>query len=153
MTGYQLSITNHEVDGFSNSFQHVKNSKNLENWLASLKCIFTCNLKTRFWRHKDFGRITKATMMHHSRSKKYTLMEQFFFKIYIAHLFLSIVQQVWVNPAALSRDIGNSSSQSTIDIRNHTQAKLHDQTRASMNILLDAKSKLSTSYSFWVIKI
>ena len=87
LTGYQLSITNHEVDGFSNSFQHVKNSKNLENWLA--KFIFTCNLKTRFWKHKDFGRITKATMMHHSTSKKYTLMEQFFFQ----NLYCSFISE------------------------------------------------------------
>ena len=35
----------------------------------------------------------------------------------------------------------------------HTQEKLHDQTAASMDILLHAKSKLSISNSFWDIKI
>ena len=35
----------------------------------------------------------------------------------------------------------------------HTQDKLHDQIAASMDILLHAKSKLSTSNSFWDIKI
>ena len=35
----------------------------------------------------------------------------------------------------------------------HTQEKLHDQIAASMDILLHAKSKLSTSNSFWDIKI
>ena len=27
LTGNELSITNHEVHGFSNSFQHIKNEK------------------------------------------------------------------------------------------------------------------------------
>ena len=35
----------------------------------------------------------------------------------------------------------------------HIQEKLHDQIAASMDILLHAKSKLSTSNSFWDIKI
>ena len=34
-----------------------------------------------------------------------------------------------------------------------TQEKRHDQIAASMDILLHAKSKLSTSNSFWDIKI
>ena len=38
-------------------------------------------------------------------------------------------------------------------IPDHTQEKLHDQIVASMDILLHAKSKLSTSNSFWDIKI
>ena len=39
------------------------------------------------------------------------------------------------------------------DIPDHTQEKLHDQIAVSMDILLYAKSKLSTSNSFWDIKI
>ena len=39
------------------------------------------------------------------------------------------------------------------DMPEHTQEKVYDQTVASMNILLDAKSKLSTSNSLWDIKI
>ena len=39
------------------------------------------------------------------------------------------------------------------DMSDHTQEKLHDQISASMDILLHAKSKLSTSNSFWDIKI
>ena len=34
-----------------------------------------------------------------------------------------------------------------------TQEKVHDQIAASMDILLHAKCKLSTSNSFWNIKI
>ena len=40
-----------------------------------------------------------------------------------------------------------------LGIPDHTQEKLHDQIAASMDILLHAKSKLSTSNSFWDIKI
>ena len=39
------------------------------------------------------------------------------------------------------------------DMSDHTQEKLHDKIAASMDILLHAKSKLSTSNSFWDIKI
>ena len=39
------------------------------------------------------------------------------------------------------------------DIPEHTQEKVHDPIAASMDILLHAKSKLSTSKSFWDIKI
>ena len=35
----------------------------------------------------------------------------------------------------------------------HTQEKFHDQIVASMDILWHAKSKISTSDSFWDIKI
>ena len=35
----------------------------------------------------------------------------------------------------------------------HIQEKFHDQIAASMDILLHAKSKISTSNSFWDIKI
>ena len=35
----------------------------------------------------------------------------------------------------------------------HTQEKSHDQTAALMDTLLHAKSKISTSNSFWDIKI
>ena len=31
LTGNELSITNHEVHGFSNSFQRIENSKSLAN--------------------------------------------------------------------------------------------------------------------------
>ena len=30
LTGNELSITNHEVHGFSNSFQHIKNKTTLQ---------------------------------------------------------------------------------------------------------------------------
>ena len=39
------------------------------------------------------------------------------------------------------------------DMPGHTQEELHDQIAASMDILLHAKSKLSTTNSFWDIKI
>ena len=39
------------------------------------------------------------------------------------------------------------------DMPDHTQEKLLDQNAASIDILLHAKSKLSTSNSFWDIKI
>ena len=57
MTGNELSITNHEVHGFSNSFQHINNKKTPANWLA--KYIFDYNsreeaLEKCFWQnHKD----------------------------------------------------------------------------------------------------
>ena len=35
----------------------------------------------------------------------------------------------------------------------HIQEKFHDQIAASMDILLHAKSKISTSNSFWDIKM
>ena len=39
------------------------------------------------------------------------------------------------------------------DMPDHTQEKLHDQIAVSMDILLHAKSKLSSSNNFWGIKI
>ena len=39
------------------------------------------------------------------------------------------------------------------DMSDYTQEKLHDQTADSMDILLHANSKLSTSNKFWDIKI
>ena len=39
------------------------------------------------------------------------------------------------------------------DMPDPTQEKLYDQIAASMEILLDTKNKLSTSNSFWDIKI
>ena len=39
------------------------------------------------------------------------------------------------------------------DMPDHTQEKIHDQIATSMDILLHAKSKLSTTNSFWDIKI
>ena len=38
-------------------------------------------------------------------------------------------------------------------MHDHNQEKLHDQIADSMDILLHAKSKISTSNSFWNIKI
>ena len=40
-----------------------------------------------------------------------------------------------------------------LDMPEHSQERLYDQIAASMNILLHAKSKLSTWNSFWDIKI
>ena len=51
-------------------------------------------------------------------------------------------------PTTLSGDIGNLLFKSTMgmpDLPDHTQEKLHDQIAAFMDILLHAKSKLSTS--------
>ena len=39
------------------------------------------------------------------------------------------------------------------DIPDHTQEKLHDQIAVSMDILLYAKSKLSTSKVFEILKL
>ena len=76
LTGNETSITNHEVHGFSNSFQHEL--KNPTNWMA--KCIFAYNLRTRFCRHKVFGGITKATMVNHLTLKKTDIERPNFFQ-------------------------------------------------------------------------
>ena len=65
LTGNELRITNHEVNGFLNSFQHTKNTK---NWKTYWPNAFLPT--TRFCRHKAFGRITKATIMHHLTPKQ-----------------------------------------------------------------------------------
>ena len=78
LNGNELSITNNEVNWFSNSFQITKNLKYLENWLT--KYIFAYNLKTRFCRHKALGRITKATMTHHLTPKKVRIDGPIFFQ-------------------------------------------------------------------------
>ena len=90
MTWNELSITNHEVHGLSNSFQHIKNLKDPANWLD--KYIFTYNLRTRLCVDQLFGRITGETMVHH-------LIDpiNFFFKIHIADLFQSTFGQHWLN--------------------------------------------------------
>ena len=90
MTWNELSITNHEVYGLSNSFQHIKNLKDPANWLD--KYIFTYNLRTRLCVDQLFGRITGETMVHH-------LIDpiNFFFKIHIADLFQRTFGQVRLN--------------------------------------------------------
>ena len=60
------------------------------------KYIFADNLRKRFWRNV-FGRITKATMVHHLTPKKHTLPDQFSFKIHTADLFSSTFGQAWLN--------------------------------------------------------
>ena len=76
MTGNEISINNHEVHGFSNSFQYKL--KNPANWLA--KYIFAYNLRIRFCRHQVFGRITKATMIHHLPPKNADIDGPIFFQ-------------------------------------------------------------------------
>ena len=83
-------------------------------------------------------------------------MDRFFFKIHIADLFQSTFIQAWLNPATLSRDFRIFLFQSPVGMPgmpDNTQEKLHDQTIASMDALLHAKIKLSTSNSFWDTKI
>ena len=95
LTGNEISITNHEVHGFSNSFQHKL--KNLADWLA--KCIFAYSWRTRFCIHKVFDRITKATMVHHLTPKESRhWWTNFFFKIHIADLFQNNIGQASLNP-------------------------------------------------------
>ena len=63
------------------SFQIVFNMlkvKNPENWLA--KYIFTYNLRTIFSRHVVFGRITRATIVHHLTPKKANINASIFFQ-------------------------------------------------------------------------
>ena len=82
-------------------------------------------------------------------------MDQIFFKIHIAHLFQGTFGYAWLNPTTLSRDISNLLFQNTMgmsDMPDHIQEKPYDQTVASIDILLHAKSKLSISDSFWGIK-
>ena len=128
-------ITNHEIHGFSNSFQHIKNWKNPENILA--KYIFAYNLRKRFWRNV-FGRMTKATMVHHLTPKKAHTDGSFFFQNPYCWF---ILEHFWTSlaiPTTLSRDIGNLLFSSTMSMADHTQEK-NDQIAASMDILLHTK--------------
>ena len=68
--------------GFQIVFNISKTKKNPANWLA--KYIFAYNLRKRFW--NAFGRITKATMVHHLTSEKAPIDGSIFFKIHIADL-------------------------------------------------------------------
>ena len=65
----------HEVHGFSNSFKQLENPAKL---LA--KCIFAYNSRTRFCKHKLFGRITKAAMVHHLTPTKAYIDGSIFFQ-------------------------------------------------------------------------
>ena len=144
LTGNEISITNHEVHRFSNSLQHKL--KNPAKWLA--KCIFAYVLRTRFCKHKVFGRITKATMVHHLIPKKAHINASSFFQNSYCWFISEHFGQTWLNPTTISRDIGKlllQSSMSMPGMPDHTQEKLHAQTAAFMDILLHAKSKLSTS--------
>ena len=82
-----MSIANHEVYLFSYSFQHIKNLKIHISLIGQIH--FAYNLRTRFCRNKVFGRITKATMVHHFRPKIAHINRTAFCKIYIADLFQS----------------------------------------------------------------
>ena len=91
-----------------------------------------------------------------SHSKKHTLMDQFFFQNPYCWFILEHFWTSLTKPTTLSRDIDNLLSQSTMGMPfmpDHNQEKLHDQITASMDMLLLVKSKLSTSNSFWYIKI
>ena len=79
--------------GFQIVFNISKIKKNLANWFS--KYIFTNNLRTRTCIHKLFGRITKATMVHHLIDPV-----NFLIKIHIADLFQSTFAQVWLNQQA-----------------------------------------------------
>ena len=71
------NITNHQVNGFSNSFQLINNQKSPSSWLD--KYIFAYELRKTFWRNV-FGRITKPTMVHHLTPKKVHMDGSFFFQ-------------------------------------------------------------------------
>ena len=104
LNGNELSITNDEMHGFSNSFQHIKNYKNPGNWFA--RYIFACNLSKSFWRNV-FGRITKAAMVHHLTPKKAHIDGSIFFQNPYCWF---ILEHFWTNltkTTTLSRDIGN----------------------------------------------
>ena len=72
----EISITNHGIHGFSNSFQHIKNLKNPANWLA--KYIFAYNLKKRF-EEIFLAESQRQLWCIIKHPKKHTLMDLFFF--------------------------------------------------------------------------
>ena len=84
----EISITNHGIHGFSNSFQHIKNLKNPANWLA--KYIFAYNLKKRF-EEIFLAESQRQLWCIIKHPKKHTLMDHFFSKsillIYFRALF------------------------------------------------------------------
>ena len=66
-------------------FNILEIKKHPANWLD--KYIFAYNLRKRLWRNA-FGRITKATIVHHLAPKKAHIDGSIsFFKIHIADLF------------------------------------------------------------------
>ena len=78
------------------------------------------------------------------------MTDQIFFKIHIADLFQSTLKQAKLNQK-LSRNTGNllfSNTMGMPGIPDHTKEKIPYKTAASMNILLHAKWKLSTSNGF-----
>ena len=102
--------------------------------IKNAQCIFAYNLRTKFCRHKVFGRIIKPTMVHHLTAKKTHIDGPIFFKIHISDLFQSTFGQAWLDLTTLSRDIGDLLFQSTMGMQGmpyHTQEKLRDQTVAS----------------------
>ena len=139
--------------GFQIVFNILKIKKHPANWLV--KYIFAYILRKTCWRNV-FGRITKATMVHHLTPKKAHIDGSFFFQNPYCWFILEHFWTSLTKPTTLSRDIGNLLFQSTMgmpDMPENTQENLHDQIAAFMGILLYAKSKLSTSNIFWDIKI
>ena len=79
-----VSVTNHEVHGFSNSFQHIKSIKKLQtDWPNT----FLPTTGERGFEEMFFGRIPKATVVHYLTPKKAHINESVFFKIHIPYLF------------------------------------------------------------------
>ena len=74
--------------GFQIVFNILKTKKKPTNWLANY--TFACKLRKRFWRH-FFGRITKATMVHHLTPKKAHWWINFFSKFILLIYFRALL--------------------------------------------------------------
>ena len=87
-------------------FQIVFKLKNPANWLA--KHIFDYNLREEVLKKCFFGRIIKATFMHHlTPTEKHTLMDNFFFQNSYCWFILENFGSSLPNTTILSRDIAN----------------------------------------------
>ena len=75
MTGNELRITNHEVNGFLNSFQHTKNTKNLKTYWPNAFLP-----TTRFCRHKNHKSNYHASC--NTQTSKHWLTKFFFQNLY-----------------------------------------------------------------------
>ena len=154
LTGTELSITNHEVNGSLNSFQHIKIKKILKtDWPNVFSPTTWKPVLTGIRLEAESQRQLWCIIL---TPKNVHIHGPIFSKINITDLLRSTIQQAWLNPTTHSRNIGNLLFQSTmrmLGMPDHIQEKLHDQTAASTDILLDAKSKHFASNSFWDIKI
>ena len=109
-------------------------------------------MRNRFCKHKVFDGITKATKVEHLTLKKAHIDGSIFFQIPYCWFISEYFWASLTKPTKTSRDIGNSLFKGTMGMSvmpDHTQGKLHDQTATSIDILLHAKSKLSTLNTFW----